>query len=472
MLSSIEDHLYKYLASYKKMPDWVKRIFATPTYVIPRKYLLGKRYDNFYQLAKQYDFADKNEISKYQFLKLKELINHCYNAIPFYKTKWNEHGINLDQIQNFNDFSKNIPFTHRGEIQKDPNAFLSTKYKKTLHLKMNTGGSTGESLILYSLKGYSRTAENAHMHLLWDRIGFKIGDRVARLRGDFIGKDRISSFDPWRNMLILSSFVLNKKNANLYLEKLKKYKVQYINAYPASLLNLIQSANIVSFSLSNLKGIFLGSENIYDWQLEKIKHFFNIENIFYWYGHGEMTNLGGICEKSNHYHFLPTYGYTEFIDSGYNQNDKLSTKLLEIVGTSFINPVMPLIRYKTQDFGINPSDSCKLCGRNHMTLGRIIGREQELAIGNNGERITLTALIFGRHGSYFNHIKKMQVINTKPGQLVINIIPKSTFTNLHEQELINTLSKKEGMPFNTEIKIVQHIPTTHRGKHRFLIRKF
>ena len=468
---SIEDKLYKFLSFYKEMPDWSKRLITTPFKILPRKYYLGNIYKVFYEEAKMLEYASEKRIEEYQWLKTKKLLKNAYETVPYYKETWQKHGINLNQIQSFEDFSKIIPFVTRDMVQKSPEKFLSDLYSKKDYLKMNSGGSTGIPLTLYYLKSYSRAAEWAHMHLQWNRVGFKIGKRIATLRGDYIGKNRIYSFDPWRNTLILSSFNLNKNSADDYIDLLDKYKIEFINAYPSSLFNLIQLSSFNRRPVSSLKAILLGSENIIEWQLEKFKEYFETDKLFYWYGHVELCALGGGCELSSNYHFMPSYSYVEFIPTSKIDSKNEDDKTIEIVGTSFINPLMPLIRYRTQDFGIESKQKCP-CGRNHKLLKKVIGREQEIAVGLNGERITLTALIFGRHADYFNHIIKMQVINNAPGKLIVKIVPKVSFSDSHADEIVNTLSRKEGMPFETKVEIVDKIETTKRGKHRFFIRTF
>ncbi len=79
-------------------------------------------------------------------------------------------------------------------VQDAPDNFISECFPASSRLPINTGGSTGVPLALYYLKGVSRSAELAHMHVQWGRIGFEPGARLARLRGDYIGKDRIYSF--------------------------------------------------------------------------------------------------------------------------------------------------------------------------------------------------------------------------------------------------------------------------------------
>jgi phenylacetate-CoA ligase len=468
---SIEDRLYPFLNFYKRTPTWIKRILVFPFSIFPREKYLGKNYKIFMKEALSYEFLTEEQIKEFQFLKLNQVIKYAYRTVPFYRNKWNEHGINLNSIQSFDDFSKTIPFTTRADVQKDAKQFIPEIYSVNDYMKMNTGGSTGIPLEIYFLKGYTRIAYNVYTHLIWQRFGYEMGDCYARLRGDVIGKNRLYTYDPYRKSLMLSSFGLNEKNANYYLELIRKYKVKYIAAYPASLYTLMQLSTKKSFHVPSLKAIMLGSENVLDFQLDKMRSFFQIENISINYGHGESVNYSANCEKSMNYHFYPGYSYTEFCDTEDSRDIISEENVIEIVGTAFLNPAMPLIRYCSQDFGIVGPSDCS-CGRNHKTLKKVIGRTQEVAIGFNGERITLTALIFGRHMEYLNHIIKIQVINFEPGKLVLKVIPKDSFNDDNRDELNNSFSKKDGLPFEVEVQIVNEIKSTTRGKHKFFIKTF
>ena len=467
---SIEDKLYKFLAIYKRMPDWMKRVITTPFTIFPREKYLGGNYKMFFELASKMDYFNPSLVEEFQYLKIKQVLEESYKHVPYYRDKWNEYGIDINSIKSISDFEAKIPFIERAEIQEKPYDFLSVKYNKNKYLKVSSGGSTGIPLELFYLKGYTRSADRAFWNYYFNQIGYKQGDRIARLRGDYIGQNKLFSFDPYRNTLILSSFSLTEENAALYIQSIQKHKVEYITAYPASCMNLVGFLKDEKFSFPHLKGIMLGSENIYDFQVNQIKEFFGVENVFKGYGHGEATVVAGSCKENDNYHFHPAYGYVEFVKSNVLKDDTISG-IREIVGTSFINPLMPLIRYKSNDFGVELNTTCS-CRRTTKSLKEIIGREQEVALGFNNERITLTALVFGRHLDYFSHIWKMQIINKEPGVLIVNVIPKKTFTKNHKNEIEQSLSIKSGMPFNTKVVTSQEIKSTKRGKYKFLIREF
>ena len=463
---ALEDLFYRYVGSYKRLPDGVKSVLTLPFRVLPRSVYLGATYRQTMELAHRLEAASADEIADHQWRTLSGLLRHCYATVPHYASTWRGLGVAPEHIRSFDDFSQMIPHVTREMVQADPMSFVSSVYPGSKRLTMNTGGSTGKPLQLYYLKGHTRAAEWGHMHTYWQRFGFRAGSVMANLRGEFVGADRSHSYDPWRKLLMLSSFALAEDTADTYLDLLAKHKVEFLNGYPSSLHLLTQLSRRSAANLPSLRGIILASENVLDWQVDAISKFFGIDEVFWHYGHGEVVALGGACAAERRYHFMPSYGYVEWGPGLPDQPESV-----EIVGTGFVNPLMPLVRYRTQDYGIVDESPCT-CGLNHIHLRRILGRRQELAIGFANRAITLTALIFGRHANYFHHIHQMQIVNTAPGHLVVRVVPNDQFSEADEQEIIAMLSPDQGMPFRTTVEKVGRVATTSRGKQPFLIREF
>lgn len=463
---ALEDLAYRYVGAYKRLPDGVKNALTLPFRVLPRSVYLGAAYRQTMRQALRLEMASADEVADYQWRELSKLLRHCEATVPHYSRAWRELGLQAGDIKSLEDFSRSVPHVTRDMVQADPLSFVSSAYPASRRLSMNTGGSTGRPLQLWYLKGHTRGAEWGHMHAYWSRFGFKPGAVTANLRGEFTGADRPWSWDPWRRLLMLSSFALSADNADGYLDQMARHGVAFLNGYPSSLHLLTQLSSRRSAGVPSLKGIILASENVLDWQVEAIAKFFGTENVFWHYGHGEVVALGAACPGERRYHFMPTYGYVEW---GPGLPDQAES--VEIVGTTFVNPMMPLVRYRTQDYGLPGEGPCP-CGRSHADLRRVIGRRQELAIGDGNRAITLTALIFGRHAHYFHHIHQMQIVNTAPGRLVVRVVPNEHFTAEDEQEIVAMLSHEQGMPFTTTVEKVERVATTARGKQPFLVREF
>jgi phenylacetate-CoA ligase len=138
------------------------------------------------------------------------------------------------------------------------------------------------------------------------------------------------------------------------------------------------------------------------------------------------------------------------------------------VGTGFNNWAMPLIRYRTGDIAVVGPKSCS-CGRHYPLWERIEGRLQEYIVASDGKLVSLTAFIFGQHYHAFERIKRMQIIQNRPGAITVRLMVVPKWTTRDEGELMDDMSAAIGDDWEIEIEYVDNIELTARGKHRFVI---
>jgi len=81
----------------------------------------------------------------------------------------------------------------------------------------------------------------------------------------------------------------------------------------------------------------------------------------------------------------------------------------------------------------------------------------------------MTAINF--HDDIFDHIKQFQFYQEEKGKVTFCYIPKPTLNNSILHDVRRRLLVKLGDDMELELKAVNDIPLTQRGKHRFLIQK-
>jgi phenylacetate-CoA ligase len=358
-----------------------------------------------------------------------------------------------------------LPLLTKDDIRQYKQDLIAQNYRQKL-LKANTGGSTGQPLELHWEHGKTRSAERAFMWRQWRWAGFEYGQRTAVLRGQTVKE--IIHYDPIDQHLFLSGFALDDQTAQEYLATLRKFRPVSIQAYPASITVL---ANYMKHHneppLDGLKVILAGSENLYPAQRRVIEEVFQCR-VFSWYGHGEVTTLAGGCDHSNLYHVYNEYGYTELIDPEGNALEWQEGVKGEIVGTGFNNWAMPLIRYRTADIAVVGPPSCP-CGRHYPLWERIEGRKQEYVVARDGKLVPLTALIFGQHYHAFAKIKRMQIVQDRPGEMVVRLMVNDDWVPADEHELRQEMGAVLADNWQFGFDYVDSIPFTAAGKHRFVI---
>ena len=454
---------------YSPLPEYLKQPLKYVYAAIPLRMRLNKTFWNTYHSLQESQWWSREKLEEYQMQQLSKLLNHAYQNVPYYTKVFNERGLKPKDIQNLEDLKK-LPYLTRDIIQKNLKNLVAQNYSKSKLQYITTGGSTGIPLGFYIHRDITEAKEWAFMFTQWKRVGFKIGDRSVVLRGSVVkaaSRGKFGEYDPIQKNLMLSSYHMTDENLPIYIAKIREFKPDFIQAYPSAITILARfmKANEVK-PFNDIKAILCGSENLYDWQRNLIEEVFCCR-VYSWYGHAERSVLAGECEKSHYYHISPEYGIVEMIDNNgtllVNQNE-----LGEIIATGFNNFAMPFIRYRTMDLAIPSNSKCE-CGRNYRLLKNIEGRLQELIITKTGRLISMTAI--NMHSDVFDNVQQFQFYQDKKGEVIFNIVRKTTYSDRDTEYIRRELYKKLGDDVNLMIRFVDHIPLTQSGKYRFLIQK-
>jgi phenylacetate-CoA ligase len=141
----------------------------------------------------------------------------------------------------------------------------------------------------------------------------------------------------------------------------------------------------------------------------------------------------------------------------------------ELVGTSFHNPLMPFIRYRTQDYGILGKPDCP-CGRHYPMIERIEGRLQEFIVTRDGRLISVCVL-GAAHFDMLDNVHQTQYYQDTPGKLLFRVVPKSGFTITDLKRIQTVVQAKTGSELEVEVQVVKEIPRTPAGKHRMIVQR-
>lgn len=422
-----------------------------------------------YLFLKKSQTWSKEKLEQYQTQKLRELINHAYQNVPYYRRIFDERNLNPEDIKNASDLKK-LPLLTKDIIRENFQDFIATNYSQDQREYVTTGGSSGIPLGFYYEKGVSRMTELAFMKTQWDRVGYHFFDKCVILRGNVVSTASEGKF--WEKLLfgrwlVLSSYHMTDENLSQYVEAIRAFNPKFIQAYPSAITLLakyMEKNKIPPYS--GLKAILCGSENIYSWQRELIEKVFACR-IYSWYGNSEQTVLAGECEVSAEYHIFPEYGIVELLDTNGNFIEK-SHQPGEIVTTSLTNFVFPFIRYQTMDIGTYSDKKCS-CGRNYHLFNSIHGRDQEFIITRTGRYISMVAL--NMHSDVFDNVRQFQFYQDTAGEVIMYIVKNTQYTEKDTEYIRNELFKKLGYDITLTISFVPEIKQNASGKCRFLVQK-
>ncbi|MEL0651809.1 hypothetical protein V6246_10280 [Algibacter sp. TI.3.09] len=438
----MEDKLYHLLTLYKNLPFPIKFIVGKIYNSLPTNIKYGRFYNLYLKRI--------NDFNKRQNVLLENQISYVIENIPYYK------GNEYKSIIDFPVINKNI-------IRENFNQFLNLKNNG---IKTNTGGSSGTPFEFYLEKGVSRPKEKAHFDWYWNQFGYNSGNKILMIRGESLANDKLYEYQAIGNKLAISCYHINKINIESVINIINKFNPKFIHGYPSALKNFIDLVEENSKSLElEIKAIFLGSEGLFYKDKERIKKYFN-SKIAHWYGHSERLVHAGNCMYSDDFHIFPFYGYVELLDDENNVITEPNIKG-KIVATGFDNTVMPFIRYDTGDEAeYSEMNKCN-CGFIGNSFKKIHGRNQDYIYLIDRTKVSLTAFVFGQHFDEFSKINQIQLEQNEYGKLIIRIVLRGETIN--NKGFVKKLTDSVNAQLEIELKIVENIKKTKRGKHIFLI---
>ncbi len=402
-----------------------------------------------------------------QFRNLVSLVTHARRNVPYYRKKFADIGFHPGDLKNLDDLAL-LPTITKETVVDNYQDFFAENYRGRVLTTGSTSGTTGASLKL-KMDSHLIRLERAFALRQFRWAGLpQHGGRVALLRGDMIVPPAQNAppfwrYDAWNRELWFSSYHLSEDAVPHYLAELERFDPHIIFAYPSELsaLSELTPEDRRRPHLPSLKGIVTSSETFFDFERTKIGRMFGMK-IGDWYGQFERVIFIGTCEEGS-YHLFPDYGVTEFLPAYCDEN---GSKQHELIGTGFLNRVMPLIRYRTGDTVVLPEQpSLCPCGRHFQRVRAVSGRIEDSIITPDGRRLnTVPGMLKDIAG-----IRSAQFIQESLGAVTILVVPGPEFNAVQEEKLNAHFKEQIRARMQLIIKRVPRIAPGRNGKIKLVV---
>ncbi len=416
-------------------------------------------YRTYKKFLDQSQWWSEQHLLDYQLEHLKATIESAYRNVPYYRGKMQVYGVKPEDIKSI-DFIVKLPIVEKEDVRQNYDDMLAMNAFPSFLYKCHTSGSTGKPLTLYrdlNNVGF----EHAILMRQWQWARLEPNDPYATLKGEMIPKIKTRnnifwSYSPMEKKLYMSSYHLSERNVDRYVTALRKHHIKAVEGYPSSLYALAKLMLNKNIRVP-LKSALTTSETLVPRQKAVIEQAFQCQ-VYDYYGMAERVAAIHTCEYGR-YHLVPEYSLVEFIRS-----DSLNKGLYEIVGTTFTNRAMPLIRYKVGDV-IKPSQDQCPCGRNYPVIEKIVGRTDDYIITPSGKLV-------GRLDHVFKGAKNLieaQIFQPDIKNVILRIVPDQFFKQGDADSILYKLQKRLGEPMHLEIEQLSFIPRTENGKLKTVI---
>src|SRR3989338_4865465 len=108
-------------------------------------------YDRFYKELKDSDYLDNKKIEDIQNDRLKKIIKHCYENVPYYRETFDKLNLKSKDITNTDDLKK-LPVISRGDINLNRERMLAKNIPARNLIAAYTSGTTGSPMKLFFTK--------------------------------------------------------------------------------------------------------------------------------------------------------------------------------------------------------------------------------------------------------------------------------------------------------------------------------
>jgi phenylacetate-CoA ligase len=413
---------------YSNSPYWLKCLYSK----IPFSLRNGPLYNKWRKKIYLNNIIGNDPISTVQY---------AITNFQFYKDLYHEF-----DTKKF----ENLPLLTKDKIQE---SLIEFEKKQISKFYVTTGGVTGNPAKFYQSRNVW-FKELAFLYNYFEKFGYKPYMTKASFRGGDI-------YNPIYNDLHFSPFHLNKESVYKYVSKLNKVQPKYFHGYPSTFLSLGKLMLSQNLKLKyKLNVIFMISEGFKDEDAKFLKSFFDCE-VSSFYGHSERAVFAIGDENLESYTPNPIYGYVELVDEN-NRVIKENNIEGEIIGTTYDNLAMPLIRYKTGDFTHYLDFKTK-------KFAPISGKwGQNILFGFKNEKISLTAL--NLHTDVLDDILKVQYIQEEKGIVNLYIMFKNNKRH-NLKKIENLLIERVGGKINFRVFSTDVFKLNLRGKAPLIINK-
>lgn len=432
---------------------------------------------------RKYDKMPQNKIRDLQETKLRKLVRHCYEKVPYYTHLFDSLGLKPEDIQSREDLQK-LPILTKQMIRDHYNEFFCLGIDPSRLIKSSTGGSTGTPL-QFCKDAKEWSGQKAATLRAWEWYGLHLGDKIFSLGGNsIVKKKKRFSYKNIYDEVIMRNFKhssadVTDEGMQKHYESLMKLKPVAIRGYGSSLYIFARYIEKNQLPVCPIKVVLTTGEVLVPEYRRKLEQVFQAP-VYDEYGAGDGGILSHECPQRDGLHIEESLCVIEI-------SDKVGNVLPDgqvgyVITTDLENYAFPFLRYQVGDMAyIKPGD-CS-CGRQSRRFGEIMGRAGRLVYNKQGIPISPTMLPIMMYPDLnyhklenqilYNKIDRFQIRQDKAGDIKILLKMKNKadeIAQMYDYIIMNYRNHFKGS--EVTLYFVDEIPTLPSGKEDYCVSEF
>ena len=327
----------------------------------------------------EFETMPREALESIQLRRLQATVARVYNAIPFYRRRFDEAGVAPADIRSLSDLQK-LPFTTKADLRDNyPFGMFAVPMDNVTRIHASSGTTGKPTVVGYTARDIQTWAELMARSLM--AAGTRRDDIVHNAYGYGLftgglgvhyGAERLGA----------SVIPISGGNTKRQVMIMKDFGPTVLTCTPSYALHLAEVAAEMGVSFRDLKfkaGIF-GAEPWSEQMRREIERTLNLKAMDI-YGLSEVMGPGvsiECIEAQNGLHVFEDHFIPEIINPQTGAVLPYGTPG-ELVFTTITKEAFPVIRYRTRDLSVLDPEPCR-CGRTIVRMGRIQGRSDDMLI--------------------------------------------------------------------------------------------
>jgi len=311
--------------------------------------------------------------------RLKKTVGRVFDAVPFYRKKFEDAKVKPDDVRGLGDLSR-LPFTTGADLRSVyPTGMLAVPLDEAMRLHTSSGTTGKPKALFFSRRDVDNAAELCARSMVATGVTrqdiFQNMMTYGLFTGAFVmhyGAEKIGA-------MVIPAGPGNTERQLMLMQDFRTTTIHITPSFALYFADFLEKKGLDPRKELALKRAFVGAEPYTEETRRKIEEGLGLR-VFNSYGLSEMNGPGVAfeCQEQAGMHLWEDHYVMEIInpETGEVLPDG---ERGELVLTTLLREAMPIIRYRTRDITSIVAAPC-LCGRTHRRIQRITGRADDMLI--------------------------------------------------------------------------------------------
>lgn len=403
------------------------------------------------------EFRSPQELAELQARKLRRLITHAFEHVPFYRRLFLDAGVRPGDIRCAADLER-LPVVNKDLLRSQPPEDLLDRRRHRRDLiQRQTSGSSGSPFRFYADAAFDQHCKAQYLrpYLLNGRRPL---DRVLHFTA-FPERHR-----RWfeRAGLMRETTVGCSEPVGALLAALAAGNADVVQGYPSVLAAIAARIDPKERPFRRPRLVFTDSELLTPSARRRIEAAFGAP-VFDVFGSFETDNIGHECRERSGFHLSVDCVVAEFVRDG---SVVPSGESGHLVCTVLNNFAMPLIRYDLDDIAAAAPQPCA-CGRAMPLMMAVEGRRVDCVRLPDGSAQSPMQFLGGLD-SIGDIAHEYQIVQTAPDRFLARLVPARELAAADRERIADTI-RRQCPGARVEFEQVANIEREPSGKRRTFI---